>query len=109
MLARLMAWLREPVTSGRIYPNYTREEAGLPPFGCQVRPLTEGRVNKGGINGPPRITVRPPPPAPMRRSIFPHFDVNLPPPSGCIPQTTMDIPMPAGVQPPRSVCPCCGR
>ena len=32
----------------------------------KVRPITEGRVNKGGINTTSRITVRPPPPAPMR-------------------------------------------
>ncbi len=32
----------------------------------KVRPITEGRVDKGGINTTSRIIVRPPPPAPMR-------------------------------------------
>ena len=38
-------------------------ETAMDGFG-KVKPLTEGRVNKGGINATSGITVRPP--APMR-------------------------------------------
>lgn len=43
----------------------------------KVKPLTEGRVNKGGINPTSRITVRPPPPAPMRPAV-PRADAKPP-------------------------------
>lgn len=43
----------------------------------KVMPITEGRVNKGGINATSRITVRPPPPAPMRPAV-PRVDAKPP-------------------------------
>lgn len=39
-----------------------------------VRPITEGHEKKGGIMPPSRITVRPPPPAPMRPATPPTTD-----------------------------------
>lgn len=122
MLARLMAWLREPAPRPLVAGYQPRAGAQPPlpcggssamhprPMGCTVPLLSEGRQNKGGINDPSRSTVRPPPPTPMRRSIFPHFDAGLPPPSEWMPKTTLNIPMPAGAAPPRHApCPCCGR
>ena len=68
-----------------------------PPLGSTVPPITEGRVNKGGVNATSRITVRPAPPAPMRPSVW-------------VPQTTLNIPMPAGAKtPPPGPCPHCGK
>lgn len=56
--------------------------------------ITEGLVKKGGLNGPSAFP-RPPAPSAMRSTV--------------LPRSNLHVVMPAGMKPPRSVCPTCGR
>ena len=108
MLARLTAWL------GRIVTPYPRIK-GQPVTPRPPAPRTTGyQPRDTGRQGPPprggssamppqsirdvRTSVQPAPP--LRVEIVP---------SAWMPQTTLNIPMPAGTKTPGSVCPCCGK